>query len=263
MNKKEAIKKLEELKQKAETLISMPIRNSEFEKWHRDTQIAIKRIFGRDATYLDEFNNVDYILSVFSDRILKYEFEKSYQNGIKRAITILDSFIDEIRKYWDESNEDEDNRVSALENIKLIIKRFHKVATQLRERYSARETLEIKDEYDIQDLFHALLKLFFDDIKREEYTPSYAGASLKVNFLLKKEKIIIEIKKTRKGLGAKEIKEQLMVDTVKYQSHPDCNLFVCFVYDPEGYITNPWELEHNLSKEINGIPVSVFITPEI
>lgn len=76
-----------------------------------------------------------------------------------------------------------------------IFSRFHRVARQLRSRHNGRSTLEIEDEYDVQDLLHALLQLHFDDIRAEEWTPSYAGKSARVDFLLKKEKIVIEVKK--------------------------------------------------------------------
>ena len=136
------------------------------------------------------------------------------------------------------------------------------MARQLRSRHSDRETLEIEDEYDVQDLFHGLLKLFFDDVRAEEYTPSYAGAASRVDFLLKSEQIIIEIKKTRKGLSAKEVGEQLIIDSQRYQAHPDCNQLICFVYDPEGRVANPRGIESDLTREINDVPISVFITPE-
>ncbi|UDN27663.1 hypothetical protein LEO80_03510 [Aeromonas caviae] len=58
-------------------------------------------------------------------------------------------------------------------------------------------------------------------------SPCYAGAASRVDFLLKEEKIIIEIKKTRHGLSAKEIGEQLIVDSQRYQAHPDCNTLGC------------------------------------
>ncbi len=58
--------------------------------------------------------------------------------------------------------------------------RFHKIAKQLRNRHDNRQTLPIKDEYDVQDLLHALLYLYFDDIRAEEWTPSYAGKSARV-----------------------------------------------------------------------------------
>nr|WP_250162867.1 hypothetical protein [Psychrobacter sp. WY6] len=40
--------------------------------------------------------------------------------------------------------------------------------------------------------------MYFDDVRPEEYTPSYAGAASRTDFLLKKEQIIIELKKSRK-----------------------------------------------------------------
>ena len=119
---------------------------------------------------------------------------------------------------------------------------------QLRNRYNSRSTLEIDDEYDVQDLIHALLKLHFKDIRAEEHTPSYAGGSKRIDFLLKNEKTMIEIKKTRKNLADKEVGEQLLIDISSYGVHPDCQRLYCFVYDPEGRIGNPIGLENDLKK---------------
>ena len=58
-----------------------------------------------------------------------------------------------------------------------VFTRFHKVARQLRTRHSNRVTIEVNDEYDVQDLLHAVLLLFFDDVRKEEWTPSYAGGA--------------------------------------------------------------------------------------
>jgi hypothetical protein len=110
-------------------------------------------------------------------------------------------------------------------------------------------------------LFHALLCLFFDDIRPEEWTPSYAGKCARVDFLLKQEETIIEIKKTRKGLGAKELGEQLIIDIQRYQSHPSCKMLVCFIYDPEGRISNPRGIENDLNRD-DGLKVRVCITPK-
>ena len=63
-----------------------------------------------------------------------------------------------------------------------ICTRFHLVARQLRKRHDDRSTLDISDEYDVQDLLHSLLCLFFDDIRSEEGTPSYAGSHLAWTF---------------------------------------------------------------------------------
>ena len=49
--------------------------------------------------------------------------------------------------------------------------RFHEVAKQLRISRANRTTVDIQDEYDVQDLMHALLRIFFDDVRDEEWTP--------------------------------------------------------------------------------------------
>jgi len=260
LNKQEAITKLNSLKSVATTLLSKDRGSQDFKKWHRDTEIAIERIFGESTRHLNDFRKIKYSLSAFMTGTPDYEFQRAYTSGVETAITVLNSFTDEIDEYWDESENNTEELLFS-QSIKLIISRFHQVARQLRSRYSNRNTLEIEDEYDVQDLFHALLKLYFNDVRAEEYTPSYAGSASRVDFLLKEEGIIIEIKKTRKGLGAKEIGEQLIIDSQRYQAHPDCNELICFVYDPEGRVANPKGIENDLSKELNGVPISVFITP--
>jgi hypothetical protein len=132
--------------------------------------------------------------------------------------------------------------------IVTLINSFHSVARQIRNRYSNRQTISIKDEYDVQDLFHALLKIQFEDIRPEENTPSYAGSGTRIDFLLKKEKIVIEIKKTRDNLTDKEIGNQLILDAQHYKSHPDCKKLICFVYDPENRVENPRGLENDLNQ---------------
>lgn len=132
----------------------------------------------------------------------------------------------------------------------------------MRSRYSDRDTLEVHDEYDVQDLLHALLHIYFDDIRAEEWTPSYAGGCSRVDFLLKQEQIVIEVKKTRKTLKAKDVGEQLIVDKERYRAHPDCRKLICFVYDPEGWVANPRGLENDLNSEDENFQVSVLIVPK-
>ncbi|MFM5170482.1 DUF2321 domain-containing protein [Aeromonas veronii] len=150
----------------------------------------------------------------------------------------------------------------SLKLVEQICSRFHLVARQLKSRYSDRETLAIEDEYDTQDLFHALLHIYFDDIRSEEWTPSYAGGCSRVDFLLKQEKIVIEIKKTRKTLKAKDVGEQLIIDSKRYRAHPDCKKLLCFVYDPDGWVSNPRGLENDLNEKMDDFEVKVLIVPK-
>jgi len=142
------------------------------------------------------------------------------------------------------------------------VSRFHLVAKQLLERHGNRDTFKVEDEYDVQDLLHALLKIFFNDIRAEEYTPSYAGKSSRMDFLLKDHQMVIETKMTRKGLGVKEVGDQLIIDITRYASHPGCQTLICFVYDPDGRISNPAEIENDLSRERDGFIVKVLVFPK-
>ena len=82
-------------------------------------------------------------------------------------------------------------------------------------------------------LLHALLLLYFDDVRAEEWTPSYAGKSSRMDFLLKNERVVIEVKKTRQGLADKELGDQLIIDVDRYKVHPDCKRLICFVIADE------------------------------
>lgn len=153
-------------------------------------------------------------------------------------------------------------RGSDLAEVVRICNRFHLVVRALRSRYNNRSTIAVTDEYDAQDLLRGLLSIGFDDIRDEEYSPSYAGGSSRIDFLLKKEKIVIETKMTRKGLADKKIGEELIIDIAKYKDHPDCHMIVCFVYDPQEFVKNRSGLAADLEKlSTDEMPVFVVVAP--
>lgn len=136
--------------------------------------------------------------------------------------------------------------IEPLLQIAKLCSRFHLVARQLRSRRENRSTLEVEDEYDVQDLLHALLRLDFDDIRTEEWAPSYAGGTARMDFLLKQEQIAVETKMMRTSLSERDLGEQLIIDARKYREHPHCKTLFCFIYDPNGKLENPRGIEDDL-----------------
>lgn len=134
-----------------------------------------------------------------------------------------------------------------------ICRRFPTVVDALKRRHAQRPTLDIDDEYDVQDLLTALLHVIADDIRPEEWNPSYAGKSSRADILLKTQQVVVEVKMTRKGLADRGVMEELTIDKAQYRTHPDCQTLVCFVYDPHRHIVNPAAIENDLS-EPNGTP---------
>ena len=150
---------------------------------------------------------------------------------------------------------------SSLAAIRKLCTGFHAVARQLRQRHDDRPTLDVEDEHDVQDLFHALLRLEFQDIRTERWVPSYAGGDERTTFLFGADRLALVIKRTRPGLGGRELKAQLDIDAQRYSGRPDCQTLLCFVYDPEGRIANPREFEAASTRDDEGGTVAVQISP--
>jgi hypothetical protein len=260
MKKEKAIELLQVQVDLIKTVKQQESFSQQFKKWKRDTEVIIEKIFGTETRHLKDYKDINYNLVAFSSSTPEYKWQDAFLKGMDTAETILISMKDELIKFDDENIENIDE--NPLVKIKNICNRFHLIATQIRARHEGRATIEIEDEYDVQDLLHAILKLEFDDIRPEEWTPSYAGKSSRMDFLLKKEEIIIEVKKTRKGLAGKEVGDQLLIDIQRYKQHPNCKYLICFVYDPEGRIPNPRGIENDLSKTDNSVEIITIITPK-
>ena len=173
-----------------------------------------------------------------------------------QLITLIDLLEND---YIQLSNGETKNK--SQQELNLLFERFFKVARQLRNRHDNRDTISISDEYDVQDLLHALLLIFFDDVRPEEWTPTYAGGALRMDFLLKEIDTVIEVKKTRPSMSSKDLGEQLIIDIEKYQTHPNCKQLCCFVYDPEGILGNPIGIKNDLESAHEGF-LKVYIKPE-
>jgi hypothetical protein len=91
-------------------------------------------------------------------------------------------------------------QVTDLTWIVELCRRFDIVVRQLRRRYSQRGTLDVDDEYDVQDLLHALLLVRSDDVRAESWNPTYLGGASRIDFLIPEAETIVEVKKTRSGL---------------------------------------------------------------
>jgi len=149
-----------------------------------------------------------------------------------------------------------------VERVKTLCCRFHSVARQLRLRGEYRATLSVEDEFDAQDLLHALLRIQFDNIDTDEWTPSYSSGAPRTTLLLNDGRLAVIVKKTRPGLNAKDLTDQLRIDIERYQSHGRCTTLLCFMYDPEGRIGNPRGLESSLTSVNDSFVIDVLVAPK-
>lgn len=130
----------------------------------------------------------DIIMENYGENSAPYrlyqEFDRSYLDGFyqddfDKQLSIIFSALRACKEIAPKPKSQIFEKDELLSNL---FERFHSVAKQLRHRYDNRPTLDINDEYDVQDLLHSLLKLYFEDIRKEEWTPSYAGGSSRMDF---------------------------------------------------------------------------------
>ena len=106
-----------------------------------------------------------------------------------------------------------------------------------------------------------MLRLHFDDVRPEEWAPSYGGSRTRMDFLHKRERMVVETKMTRERLDQSRVVEELVIDKAHYRQHPDCKTLVCIVYDPEQRRANPDALEADLCDESSELITRVVVAP--
>lgn len=232
---------------------------AEYHRWWDYNAELLKQIVNTDQL-AQEFQGI--AIGVVGGRSTLSEEIDELRSNLRYDLNRLSSIHDKLELFPVSAVDQAQDVAEPLEILEQLFRRFHVVVRQLRKRHSDRPTLEVEDEYDVQDLLHALLKLSFGDIRPEEWTPSYAGGASRMDFLLKTEQTVIEVKKTRQGLGTREVGDQLIIDIGRYQAHPDCRSLICFIYDPEGRIDNPDGLETDLSRSVNGMLVKAIVAPK-
>lgn len=149
--------------------------------------------------------------------------------------------------------------IDAAAAVLRVGERFRDVQIALRKRHAARAPLSFDDEYDDQYLMRALLAVFFDDIRPEDYAPEYAGGRSRVDFLIPDHGLAIELKHTRDGLSDKSLGEQLMTDRERYRGAWKARHLIALVFDPDRNLDNPHALEKDLQREVGSADLAVTV----
>lgn len=127
-----------------------------------------------------------------------------------------------------------------------LLKGLPRAMHPLTHRRKGSVALTFATEYDVQDLLHALLRPWVRDIRAEEFTPSYAGTSTRMDFLLPVQRLVIELKFVRDRSHATKIGDQLTIDIDHYRKHPECDTLWCVVYDQNHFLRNAEGLMRDL-----------------
>lgn len=133
--------------------------------------------------------------------------------------------------------------------LEFLIRKLPRAVFPLSHRRKGLHALSFDSEYDIQDLLHSQLRPWINDIRSEEVTPSYAGRSTRIDFLLAAHRIAIEVKRVRELSHAKQLSQELIIDFEHYANHHSCDNLWCVVYDPNHFLQNPAGFSRDLEGE--------------
>lgn len=127
-------------------------------------------------------------------------------------------------------------RGNALEGVLAVIENFPASSAVLATRQRGRAPFVVGDEYDVQDLFHALVLSSVPDIVPEDPAPKVAGKSTRLDFTSKRTRLGFELKHVKSEAHAKDVRQEILLDERTYQEHPYVETVVVFVHDPRHYI---------------------------
>lgn len=220
------------------TQITTYVTGAEYEEW---------------LTYCERFLRLE-----FPDDPQTIEFSEIAKKANGNDVEKLDRLIGILKAFADLPPTVQSDNIDEI--LEKIFTNFHRCARSILNRYQKRDTLEIKDEYDVQDLLQGILRLFIDDVRPEDYVPSYAGGNSRTDFYLPQYNTYIETKMTRNGLQDREVGEQLAIDIARYGDK--CQTLICFIYDKGSLLSNPYGLISDLEAlGADRVHVKVYIAP--
>lgn len=228
-----------------------------------DYQIARDSLIKIDSAFFSSLDNPEMptlkaTKSFLSNTESFLGYPSQSRDIIKATLDNVLNYIDEyeLAKHTNSIKQDDVSESSAL--IIRLMNNWSNMISSFKDRRAGVNPIVIKNEYDLQYLLEGILRLFFDDVRPETYTHNYANRSNRTDFLLPKEKILIETKMTRAGLDSVKLSEELIIDKEYYRKHQGVDIILCLVYDPERRIKNPEGL-----KDIEELTTPPFFSVQI
>jgi len=101
--KRKAIRRLKRCLESIPPLIVAGQSSGAFERWRRDTEVAIRHTFRENPDYVEDFQRIHY-WALFSPSTEQDKLE-AFLAGLKSAQSMLESMINEIHEYWPDDEE--------------------------------------------------------------------------------------------------------------------------------------------------------------
>ena len=102
--KSKALERLRKVLDEIPELKELPHGSPQFEKWQRNTRVAITNTFGNDSPNITDFDNIHFS-PAYPFYASDSTFRTVYDEGLESAASVLKSMIEEINEYWDDEDQ--------------------------------------------------------------------------------------------------------------------------------------------------------------
>ncbi|MGW7534424.1 PD-(D/E)XK nuclease domain-containing protein [Amycolatopsis sp. NPDC054798] len=211
------------------------------------------KAFTEAPTQASIFANQSQEGSPFQVSAWQWEVERYFVSNFNRQCDILEQQIYR-------SDDSSVGTTQALEQLEATFRRFPSVANFLGKANKNSVGLSITDEYDLQRIVGGVLFAMFDDVRPEDPTEQFAGGSSRIDFVLKREKVAIEVKCTRPSMTLRKLREELLSDLSAYPHHSGAEGVFILVYDKEHIVANAVGFEDDLAQTRADMKVAVVVT---
>lgn len=259
MNRQSLRDKLIDLKSQIPSLRNLHPKSHEdvFCRWKEEVACTILEALNNDVDN-PFYARIDNIFSEGSRTVPAFKRDFLTPQELSKAEPIIAHVINLIE---DELNSISSNKdTSKLTVLYNIFQNFHRFHKQLQNRQNNEPPIQIDNEYALQDFIHAILCLHYRDVENEVSLPKYCGKASRIDFLLKKEEIGIEIKFVTDKIKSK-LRQQLLEDKEQYKKSNLFKEIIFFIYDPKMVINKP-EVFKDIEEQTGNCIVKVFVSPK-
>jgi len=174
-SKAAALKRINKALEKISELKKLPRNSPEFEKWKRNTEVAIENSFGEKSRHIKDFKHIIFSHPFLPRNTTEHHRQKLYLRDLESAESILRSMIEEIEEYWkddvDENPNQQKNESGRKDinnsNKNVFIIHGHDTPIILHEQPNQGNTIIEKFEENA-DVVYAIALLTPDDVGAEK-----------------------------------------------------------------------------------------------
>lgn len=121
MDTKRKIELLEGIKNKINNFYAQERFSAEFNAWRRQTEIILDKIFPNEYKYVENFQNINYSLYVYSISTTESEFDEAFKDGLNEAKALINSYIENLIILDDVSVSIEEKNIDLIKSNKVFI----------------------------------------------------------------------------------------------------------------------------------------------